>query len=157
QRADFISLARAGLIGDYRLFCHQLAMLRMALSGRHAVVTAGTGSGKTESFLLPVFAALARELRDWPAPRAPHVHLNDWWENQDWLASCRRQEGNQTRLVSSYRVPQRGHETRDAAVRALILYPMNALVEDQLTRLRRALDSAGARQFFAQPHIGNRI
>ncbi len=157
ERHDFIALARAGLVGDYRLFCHQLAMLRLALSGRHAVVTAGTGSGKTESFLLPVFAALARELRAWPAPGVPHPHLNDWWANEDWLASCRRQTGNQTRLVRSYRVPQRGHETRDAAVRALILYPMNALVEDQLTRLRRALDSEGARQFFAQSHIKNRI
>src|SRR2546430_2511304 len=43
---------------------------------------------------------------------------------------------------------QRGHETRQSAIRALILYPMNALVEDQMTRLRKALDSNEARQFF---------
>lgn len=30
---------------------------------------------------------------------------------------------------------------RPKAVRAIILYPMNALVEDQLVRMRRALDS----------------
>src|SRR5690606_38631396 len=49
------------------------------------------------------------------------------------------------------------HETRDAAVRALILYPMNALVEDQMTRLRVALDSDQTRQWYAQNLNGNRI
>lgn len=33
----------------------------------------------------------------------------------------------------------RRHERRPAAVRAIVLYPMNALVNDQLTRLRRIL------------------
>jgi hypothetical protein len=60
-------------------------------------------------------------------------------------------------MQRSYRVPQRSHENRDAAVRALILYPMNALVEDQLTRLRRALDSEEARQWFQDNRNGNRI
>ena len=36
-------------------------------------------------------------------------------------------------------------EDRTPAVRALILYPMNALVEDQISRLRSALDSDQAR------------
>src|ERR1022692_3830077 len=35
-------LASCGLIGDYNLFAHQLTMLRQALSGQRAVVTAGT-------------------------------------------------------------------------------------------------------------------
>jgi DEAD/DEAH box helicase domain-containing protein len=157
ERERFKSLARAGLVGDYRLFRHQLDMLLLVLSGRHAIVTAGTGSGKTESFLLPVFAALSQESQAWASPGAPPAHLNDWWESEDWLASCHRQVGTQNRLVRSYRVPQRGHETRDPAVRALVLYPMNALVEDQLTRLRRALDSDAARQFFACSCAGNRI
>src|SRR5262249_44628775 len=39
----------------------------------------------------------------------------------------------------------------------LILYPMNALVEDQLTRLRRALDSPIARAWFDEHRPGNRI
>ena len=43
---------------------------------------------------------------------------------------------------------QRGHESRPAAVRGLILYPMNALVEDQMSRLRRAVDSNQRRQWF---------
>ena len=54
-------------------------------------------------------------------------------------------------------MPQRGHETRPAAVRALIVYPMNALVEDQLSRLRRSLDSREARSWFAENREGNRI
>ncbi len=57
----------------------------------------------------------------------------------------------------SYRVPQRGHEGRPAAVRALILYPMNALVEDQLTRLRKALDAQEVRGWFGSQRPGNRI
>src|SRR5688572_4376147 len=54
--ADFRNLASLRLAGGYQLHRHQVAMLRTVLSGQHCVVTAGTGSGKTESFLLPLFA-----------------------------------------------------------------------------------------------------
>jgi ATP-dependent helicase YprA (DUF1998 family) len=40
-------------------------------------------------------------------------------------------------------------------MRALIIYPMNALVEDQMTRLRKALDSKEARSWFAAKRGGN--
>ena len=46
---------------------------------------------------------------------------------------------------------------RPAAVRALILYPMNALVEDQLTRIRKALDSDEAHAAMDERLGGNRI
>ena len=46
---------------------------------------------------------------------------------------------------------------RPAAVRALILYPMNALVEDQLARLRAALDGDPARQWLSARRAGNRF
>ena len=36
-------------------------MLKQSLSGKHAVVVTGTGSGKTESFLLPVLAQIVSE------------------------------------------------------------------------------------------------
>jgi DEAD/DEAH box helicase domain-containing protein len=153
-RSEFQALARCGLIGDYPLFEHQLTMLKDALSGENAVVTAGTGSGKTESFLLPLFAYLTQESRAWPAPVAHHPRALDWWRNEEWQASCRRANGA---LERSYRIAQRSHESRPAAIRALVLYPMNALVEDQLTRLRRALDSPEARAFFNDHRAGNRF
>lgn len=149
----FKDLARCGLVGNYPLYTHQISMLQRVVAGRNAVVTAGTGSGKTEAFLLPLLASLASESLRWGAPNAPLPHVNDWWSNEDWQASCK----NNNRITRSFRVPQRGHETRPAAVRALILYPMNALVEDQLTRLRRALDSPQARQWCSQNMNGNRI
>ena len=151
---DFKSLAACGLVGKYELYSHQVTMLSQALAGQNVVVTAGTGSGKTESFLLPLFAYLAKESRNWQAPNSEHPRLNDWWKNEDWQKECKPEKKHFKR---SYRVSQRVHETRDAAVRALILYPMNALVEDQLTRLRRALDSDEAREWFSKNRKGNRI
>jgi hypothetical protein len=75
---------------------HQLDAVRAALvEGKDLVVTTGTGSGKTEAFLLPVLGRLAIE-----AAARPDVF--------------------------------RQH----AAMRALVLYPMNALVNDQLARMR---------------------
>jgi DEAD/DEAH box helicase domain-containing protein len=148
--ADFKTLAACGLVGDYDLYQHQLAMLRRALAGKNAVVTAGTGSGKTESFLLPLFAYLAQESLTWSAPKPAPSQLNDWWRNEAWQTQCKEAK-------QSCRVPQRAHETRQPAVRALILYPMNALVEDQLTRLRRALDSPEARAWLAKHRPGQRI
>ena len=154
---DFKSLAACGLVGKYELYSHQVTMLSQALAGQNMVVTAGTGSGKTESFLLPLFAYLAKESRSWQVPNAEYPHLNDWWKNEDWQNQCNPLVKTKRSFKQSYRVSQRGHETRDAAVRALILYPMNALVEDQLTRLRRALDSVEARDWFSKNRKGNRI
>ena len=37
------------------------------------------------------------------------------------------------------------------------MYPMNALVEDQLTRLRKALDSKDARKWFMENSNGNMV
>lgn len=148
------TLAHCGLIGSFPLYTHQTAMLRRVLEGRNAVVTAGTGSGKTEAFLLPLFASLVNESRAWEAPDARPPHIDDWWINEEWQASFKSATN---RLTKSYRISQREHEKRPAAVRALVLYPMNALVEDQLTRLRRALDSPNAKQWCADNIAGNRI
>ena len=149
----FKDLARCGLVGDYPLYTHQISMLQNVVAGQNAVVTAGTGSGKTEAFLLPLFASLASESLRWEAPNSPPQHINDWWSNEDWQESCK----NNNRITRSYRVSQREHENRPAAVRALILYPMNALVEDQLTRLRRALDSDYTRQWYSENLNSNKI
>ena len=152
--ARFKELSQCGLVGNFPLYTHQVSMLQHAVAGQNAVVTAGTGSGKTEAFLLPLFASLASESLNWEASNARLPHVDDWWSNEDWQASCKNGAG---RIAQSFRVAQRGHETRPAAVRALILYPMNALVEDQLTRLRRALDSDEARHWCSEHTNGNRI
>jgi ATP-dependent helicase YprA (DUF1998 family) len=79
-------------------YTHQsTAIEATARDGRSLVVTTGTGSGKTETFLLPMLAKLAEEAANRP---------------------------------KSFATP---------AIRALVLYPMNALVNDQLGRLRLLL------------------
>ena len=88
-------------------YLHQAKALQLAINDhRSLAITTGTGSGKTESFLLPIFAKLAVEAKERP---------------------------------ESFREP---------AVRALLLYPMNALVNDQLGRLRLMLGNERvAKQF----------
>lgn len=77
------------------LYKHQEAAIRLAQQQRNMIVATGTGSGKTESFMLPILNALLRE----------------------------EEEGT---------IGQPG-------VRALLLYPMNALANDQVKRLRHLL------------------
>lgn len=91
--------------GDLGLLIHNPPYQHQALStqlslveGRSLVVMTGTGSGKTECFLLPILGKLATE------------------------AKAKGKEFGET-----------------SAVRAMVLYPMNALVNDQLGRLRLLL------------------
>lgn len=148
--SDFQELALCGLVEDFDLYDHQVAMLRKVLSGENAVVTAGTGSGKTESFLLPLLAYLVHESSGWSQSGPKLENQDDWWRTRHWP------EGREA-ARESLRVPQRGDESREAAMRGLILYPMNALVEDQMSRLRSALDSPAARNWFEQNRSGNRF
>lgn len=76
------------------LYKHQQIAIEKVMKGKNIVVSTGTGSGKTESFLIPIL----REMT---------------FENE------------------------RG--TLCAGVRALIIYPMNALANDQMERLRDIL------------------
>ncbi len=57
----FAALGSAYLPLDRPLYHHQENALRKAGSGRNLVVATGTGSGKTESFLLPILNALTVE------------------------------------------------------------------------------------------------
>jgi ATP-dependent helicase YprA (DUF1998 family) len=137
--SELAAFGSAGLIpGGMQLYTHQEDALRLGMvPGRNVVITAGTGSGKTESFLLPVLASLLEESRGWSGgPAGP----SRWWPGDGAFAA------------------QRSGETgRPPAVRALVLYPMNALVDDQLTRLRRALDSDDARAWLDQHRRGHRF
>jgi len=109
---------------DVKLRLHQAQAMQASLSSgnegfRNPVVTSGTGSGKTESFWLPLLTRLRSESVDWE----PQQAMLPWWQ---WDDSDEWQS-------------MRGAETRPAAMRGLVLYPTNALVEDQMTRLRSAI------------------
>lgn len=82
------------------LYSHQEKAVSKVLAGKNIVVSTGTGSGKTESFLLPILLDL-------------------------------QEQHKQARL--------------GAGVRALILYPMNALANDQRDRLVGRPTKPGAR------------
>ena len=76
------------------LYSHQEKAIQKAATGENLVVTTGTGSGKTESFLIPIINHLLRELEV---------------------------------------------GTLSPGVRAIIIYPMNALANDQMKRMRALL------------------
>ena len=173
ERQAFSDLCLSGLIdssrpkgstilrSDYELYQHQAEMLRRGVqAGTPGIVTSGTGSGKTESFLLPIFASLAKEALHWPAPEKDYLS-RFWWQNSSGRCYASEKELPDLPSASSpdsspFRLHRTG-ETRPAAVRALILYPMNALVEDQMVRLRKALDSSTARTTSAGRFQRNRI
>ena len=128
-RAETADLVGDALFGSFRrpgeaihLRRHQAEALRHSFqhgdaTGRNVVVTSGTGSGKTESFLLPVLARIVDEALSYPADPNPLP----WWNSPNGAWDSVRQGSS-----------------RPPAMRALVLYPTNALVEDQITRLRRA-------------------
>ena len=78
------------------LYSHQEEAIRLIGKGRSAIITTGTGSGKTESFLYPILNELLFDV----------------------------EKGN-----------------NDVGVRAIFLYPMNALVNDQIDRIRKILNN----------------
>ena len=123
---DFIS--QALFPPERELYQHQLEAWRESRNGKAVVVTSATGSGKTECYLIPIFAQLVEEsARGW-GPTGNPAEL--WWN-----------------VRGGGRVSQREHENgaRPAAIRALFLYPLNALIEDQLGRIRDACDSPRSR------------
>lgn len=132
-----------GAPGSFMLRQHQADALKVSLGEPrdgpcNPVVTSGTGSGKTEAFLLPVLARLLAEAEAWPVA----TPVRRWWDAGE-------------RASSPWRSARSG-TSRPAALRCIVLYPTNALVEDQVGRLRRALGracragDAGPRFFFGR-------
>ena len=103
-------LAKTELLFDPPYLHQSQAIEAVLTEHKNIIVTTGTGSGKTECFLLPILGRMIAE-------------------------------------GSSPSFQQR-------AVRALLLYPMNALVNDQLGRLRRLFASTPCSNLFKQ--MGNR-
>lgn len=155
QIKAFVELARLGLVNDYTLYEHQLQALRGSVRGQDIVITSGTGSGKTEAFLMPILASLVAEALTWDAPGPPREKQDDWYRDETYLRALREPDTDD-KYVKSPRVLSR-QDQRPAAMRCLILYPMNALVEDQLSRLRKALDSDEVHSWMDQNLKGNRI
>ena len=89
------------------MYQHQAEAIRAFLvDGKDTIVATGTGSGKTECFLVPMLGMLYDEASSRP---------------------------------ETFALP---------GVRAMILYPMNALVNDQLTRLRLLFGDTGLAAMF---------
>lgn len=88
------SFSKQNLPQTRPLYKHQEIAFTKANTGKNIVVSTGTGSGKTESFLIPILSHLIKEMEA--------GELN-------------------------------------SGVRALIIYPMNALANDQMERLRDLL------------------
>lgn len=147
--SEFISKGlMRGLMEYFTPYGHQIGMMEKAFAGegvkyKNTVITAGTGSGKTESFLLPLLANIFKEAQNW-GQAADH---KNWYEGV-------LEGGNHT---PRYTPKQREGDPRPAALRAIVLYPMNALVEDQMARLREALDSHDVRTFMDTHFKGNRF
>jgi DEAD/DEAH box helicase domain-containing protein len=136
---DLAQLGQQVFPSNIPLYEHQWQSLTKVLENqKDIVVTTGTGSGKTECFLLPLLAQLAKESKNWETAAQPSNNHFWWHENRN-------------------RVSQWSHISRPKAIRALILYPLNALVEDQLRRLRKAVDSDPIHQWLDQNRGGNRI
>lgn len=140
---DLQFIAQELMPANRELYEHQWKALQEVIcNGKDIVVTTGTGSGKTESFLLPLLAELARESASWASSSTQHNNRK-WWTD------------------SGSRVAQWNHTSRNTAglhaVRGLILYPLNALVEDQLRRLRKTLDSPKFNHWMDNYRGGNRI
>jgi len=88
-------LKAAGM--DYPLYRHQVEAIREAATGRTIILSAGTGSGKTEAFLIPLIDRL-------------------FWDQELGL-----------------------DDISQPGIRAIIVYPLNALVNNQVERLRSLL------------------
>src|SRR5690606_15186092 len=66
QVSGFEEFVQLGLFkGIAKPYAHQEKALFAALDGNFPIVTSGTGSGKTESFLLPIIARLLKESENW--------------------------------------------------------------------------------------------
>ncbi len=133
-------------LNDKKLFHHQVESIHAAIKNEeNIIVTTGTGSGKTLCFLIPLLFNLLREAlgigknrEAWP-PVDPQISNEHWWQKDKSPYECTRK---------SVRTP---------AVRCLMLYPLNALVRDQIETLRNVLGGDKAKEFYEKALMNDRI
>mgnify|MGYP002623459111 CR=1 FL=1 len=89
-----------------KLYTHQVKAIEESKK-KNIIVTTGTGSGKTECFLIPVTESIVEEA------------------STEWKSNGKKQ-----------------------AIRTLIMYPLNALAEDQLVRMRKTFDRNELKSFY---------
>jgi len=128
------------------LYEHQIEAIESSiLNDRNVAITTGTGSGKTLSFLLPVLLNILGEAvgskgrKRWTS--TGYVE-KEWW-NQSPLSFVSKREPTAT--------------SRIPGMRALFMYPLNALVQDQIETLRQVLDAEEADQLSQSLLGGERI
>ncbi len=138
-------LLEAGLFPDGRqLYEHQKQAWKASREGKSVIVTSGTGSGKTECFLAPLLASIAEEMIRGGESSGTAQPAQCYWRTPNARRSDQR--------------PAQSLLNRSAAIRGMVMYPLNALVEDQMVRMRRALDSQDARELMDESYFrGNRI
>jgi rubrerythrin len=116
--ADFIN---RGLLftedrEERRLYEHQeQAIVDVLGNKKNMVISTGTGSGKTEGFLIPLLANIIEEALTWK-------------QNE-----------------------------KETALRSIIFYPLNALAEDQMVRLRKSLVKEEVNKWYEENNITSHI
>lgn len=125
-----------------KLFSHQSdSILATIEENRHIVVTTGTGSGKTLCFMIPMIINILNEaFRNSVSWRRVGQKVDKWWHSE-----------------SSPFSPSRPSSNRKHAVRALLMYPLNALVQDQVDSLRSFLHSTSAKEVFSKMFGNDKI
>lgn len=114
-----VDFMKTCVLEGHDLYKHQKdSLVNFCTKNKNVVITTGTGSGKTESFLIPLFTNLITEIKKYNFP-AEHLE--------------------------------------NSGMRAMILYPLNALAEDQVCRIRRVLDSEETKKWLDNNCNGNRI
>jgi ATP-dependent helicase YprA (DUF1998 family) len=101
---------------ERNLYDHQeKAIIDVIKNKKNMVITTGTGSGKTEGFLIPLLASIIEESLTW------------------------------------------NERDKESALRSIIFYPLNALAEDQMVRLRKSLERQDVKEWYNRHQIKNQI
>lgn len=124
-----------------KLYNHQLESVESVAARKNIVVTTGTGSGKSFCFMLPLLISMIKE--------GLGSSGRDRWNGSSEVQTAWWRDGRS--------FEQKRLSSRRPAVRALIMYPLNALVQDQVDTLRGILNSKAAEEMYRTVFGGDRI